>query len=44
MLGSPMLGARYFEKRAPDVALDQGEIVGMGERVTVPSAPSPTPS
>jgi hypothetical protein len=36
MPGSPMLGARYFEEIAPGVALDQGEIVGMGEEVTVP--------
>lgn len=35
--GSPMLGARYFEEIAPGVALDQGEIVGMGEEVTVPA-------
>ncbi|MEE8526788.1 MAG: hypothetical protein V3T72_22875 [Thermoanaerobaculia bacterium] len=36
MPGSPMLGARYFEEMAPGVALDQAEIVGMGEEVTVP--------
>jgi hypothetical protein len=37
MPGSPMMGARYFEEIAPGVALDQGEIVGMGEEVTVPA-------
>jgi hypothetical protein len=34
--GSPMIGARYFEEMAPGVALDRGEIVAMGEEVTVP--------
>lgn len=35
--GTPMIGARYFEEIAPGVALDQGEIVGMGEEVMVPA-------
>ena len=37
MPGSPMLGARYYEEVAPGVALDRGEIVAMGEEVTVPA-------
>lgn len=36
MPGTPILGARYFEEVAPGVALDQSEIIGMGEDVTVP--------
>jgi hypothetical protein len=37
MPGNPLIGARYFEEVAPGVALDRGEIVGMGEEVTVPA-------
>ena len=36
MPGTPLLGARFFEEIAPGVAEDRGEIVGMGEEVTVP--------
>lgn len=37
MPGSFMLGARYFQEIAPDVAEDQGENTRMGFNVTVPA-------
>ncbi len=37
MLGSPVLGARYYQEVAPDVAEDRGEVVGVGGETTVPA-------
>jgi hypothetical protein len=38
MLGSPVLGARYFQENAPGIALDRAEVIGIGaEPVTVPA-------
>ncbi len=36
MLGSPIIGARYFQEYAPMIAEDQGEIVGFESEITVP--------
>lgn len=35
--GTPFIGARYYEEFAPGVAEDRGEIVAMGEEITVPA-------
>jgi hypothetical protein len=35
--GLPLLGARYHEEVAPGVAMDRGEIVGMGGALQVPA-------
>jgi len=37
MPGSFMLGARYFQEIAPDVALDRAENIAMGEEVGTPA-------
>lgn len=37
MLGSPVLGARYYQEVAPGVAEDRGEVVGVGGETTVPA-------
>jgi hypothetical protein len=37
MPGRFLLGARYFQEQAPDVALDRGKNVDMGLAVTVPA-------
>ncbi|HEX6900208.1 MAG TPA: hypothetical protein VF789_10860 [Thermoanaerobaculia bacterium] len=37
MPGTFLLGARYFQEMAPDVAEDRAENVEMGQRVTVPA-------
>lgn len=37
MPGSFLLGARYFQELAPEVAVDQGENTRMGLKVTVPA-------
>ena len=37
MLGTPVLGARYFQEIAPGVAEDRGEVTGLGEEVEVPA-------
>lgn len=37
MPGLALLGARYFQERAPDVAMDRAEIVSLSERVQTPA-------
>lgn len=37
MLGTPTLGARYFQEIAPGVAEDRGEVTGLGGEVEVPA-------
>lgn len=37
MPGTPLLGARHFQERAPGVALDFAEIVSLTEQITVPA-------
>ena len=37
MPGIVLLGARYFQEHAPDVALDRAEIVSLSERVQTPA-------
>ena len=37
MPGTFLLGSRYFQEQAPDVALDRSEHVAMGVTVTVPA-------
>ncbi len=36
-LGTPLLGARYFNEIAPGVALDQAEVVSLDTTLTVPA-------
>jgi hypothetical protein len=35
--GSPLLGARYHQEIAPDVAMDRAEVVGMNETMETPA-------
>ncbi len=37
MQGSILLGARYYQEIAPNVALDRAEIIDMGEVIQTPS-------
>jgi hypothetical protein len=37
MLGSPMIGARFYQEQAPGVAEDRGEVIAVNENVTVPA-------
>jgi len=37
MPGTILLGARYYQEIAPDVALDRAEIIGLGEEIQTPS-------
>lgn len=37
MPGLPLLGARYVQEIAPGVGMDQGEVVGIEERLTTPA-------
>jgi uncharacterized membrane protein YkoI len=37
MAGTPLLGARYYQEIAPDVAMDRAEIVGLDETVETPA-------
>jgi hypothetical protein len=39
MPGTILLGSRYFQEIAPDVAMDRAEIVGMDETVESPTLP-----
>ena len=42
MPGRFLLGSRYFQEIAPDVALDRAEHVAMGVTITVPTTPAQT--
>jgi len=42
MPGTFLLGSRYFQELAPDVALDRAEHVGMGLTITVSTVPEQT--
>jgi len=42
MPGTFLLGSRYFQEIAPEVALDQAEHVRMGLEITVPTVPEKT--
>ena len=37
MSGLPLVGARYHQELAPDVALDRAEVVSVSDSVTVPA-------
>jgi hypothetical protein len=37
MPGEPLLGSRYYQEQAPDVAMDRAEIVGLAETLTTPA-------
>ncbi|HJU33910.1 MAG TPA: hypothetical protein VJ695_02185 [Nitrososphaera sp.] len=37
MPGTLLLGARYYQEIAPDIALDRAEIIGMHELIQTPS-------
>ena len=37
MPGTVLLGSRYYQEIAPDVALDKAEIVSMNQTVSVPA-------
>ena len=37
MPGTVLLGARYYQEIAPDVAMDRAEIVGMGQVIQTPA-------
>lgn len=42
MPGTFLLGARYFQEIAPDMALDRAEHIAMGLTITVPTVPEKT--
>lgn len=37
MPGTPLLGAKYYQEIAPEVALDRAEVLGLREKVETPS-------
>ena len=36
MAGTPLLGARYYQEVAPDIALDRAEVASLAESITTP--------